>query len=149
MHNNIVITQLLADDFEYWLKLWKGYQIFYQAKIKDEVTQRTWTKLIDPNVQHMYGFVAKVNGQVAGIVHVIEHHSCWTTQPYAYLQDLYTDEAHRGKGVASALIDHVKNVSKIRQCDRVYWLTHESNRNAQLLYDKVAKKTGFIQYRMP
>jgi len=30
----------------------------------------------------------------------------------------------------------------------VYWLTHESNHKARLLYDKVAKKTGFIQYRM-
>ena len=30
---------------------------------------------------------------------------------------------------------------------RVYWLTHESNDVARALYDKVAERSGFIQYR--
>jgi hypothetical protein len=30
---------------------------------------------------------------------------------------------------------------------RVYWLTHESNATAMLLYDKVAEKSGFVVYR--
>jgi len=34
-----------------------------------------------------------------------------------------------------------------RACDRVYWLTHQDNLVAQQLYNKVAKKTGFIQLR--
>ena len=35
-----------------------------------------------------------------------------------------------------------------RACDRVYWLTHQDNLVAQQLYNKVAKKTGFIQLRL-
>ena len=30
--------------------------------------------------------------------------------------------------------------------ERVYWLTHESNDTARVLYDSVAQNTGFIQY---
>jgi ribosomal protein S18 acetylase RimI-like enzyme len=30
---------------------------------------------------------------------------------------------------------------------RVYWLTHESNAAARALYDKLAERSGFIQYR--
>ena len=30
---------------------------------------------------------------------------------------------------------------------RVYWLTHETNTDARALYDKVADRPGFIQYR--
>ena len=30
---------------------------------------------------------------------------------------------------------------------RVYWLTHESNATARLLYDRIADRPGFIQYR--
>jgi len=30
---------------------------------------------------------------------------------------------------------------------RVYWLTHETNTSAQALYDKLAARSGFIQYR--
>lgn len=34
-----------------------------------------------------------------------------------------------------------------RKVARVYWLTHESNTDAMHLYDSVAEKSGFIQYR--
>jgi len=30
---------------------------------------------------------------------------------------------------------------------RLHWLTKEDNRTARLLYDKVAERSGFIQYR--
>lgn len=29
---------------------------------------------------------------------------------------------------------------------QVYWMTHESNQNARILYDKIAKYSGFIVY---
>jgi hypothetical protein len=32
-------------------------------------------------------------------------------------------------------------------CSRVYWLTHETNSTAMKLYDKVAARSGFVQYR--
>ena len=30
---------------------------------------------------------------------------------------------------------------------RVHWLTHETNDTARLLYDRIADRSGFIQYR--
>ncbi len=39
------------------------------------------------------------------------------------------------------LIQHVHDHAMAGQCDRVYWLTHQSNETAQLLYDRVAKKS--------
>ena len=32
-------------------------------------------------------------------------------------------------------------------CSRVHWLTHETNTDAMLLYDRIADRSGFIQYR--
>jgi hypothetical protein len=29
----------------------------------------------------------------------------------------------------------------------VYWLTHETNKDAMLLYDRIADRSGFLQYR--
>ena len=49
--------------------------------------------------------------------------------------------------VATALIEHVKMYTEKRACDRVYWLTHQDNLVSQQIYNKVVKKTGFIQYR--
>ena len=30
---------------------------------------------------------------------------------------------------------------------RLYWLTHETNASARALYDRLAERSGFIQYR--
>ena len=32
-------------------------------------------------------------------------------------------------------------------CANVYWLTHETNTEAQKLYDRIAQRSGFIHYR--
>jgi ribosomal protein S18 acetylase RimI-like enzyme len=45
------------------------------------------------------------------------------------------------------LIRHVYARAKAAGCSRVYWLTHETNREAMHLYDRVADRSGFVQYR--
>lgn len=147
--NHIQIKSLSTVQFDDWIILWKAYQSFYQADIPEDVTTKTWQKLIDLDQQHIYGFAAVVDHQVVGMVHIIEHDSCWTVQPYAYLQDLYVNDQFRNQGIARKLIEYAQQIVKDRSCDRLYWLTHESNDTAQLLYDRIARKTGFIQYRCP
>jgi GNAT superfamily N-acetyltransferase len=67
--------------------------------------------------------------------------------PVCYLQDLYTDQTTRGKGVGRALIEAVYAAAKAAGSPRVYWMTHETNLTAMKLYDKVAERSGFVQYR--
>lgn len=95
----------------------------------------------------MYCAVAEVDGKLIGMVHYIFHRSCWTAGDYVYLQDLFAAPELRGKGVGRALIDHVYAVAKAQGGSRVWWLTHETNSDAMHLYDKIADKSGFIQYR--
>ena len=45
------------------------------------------------------------------------------------------------------LIEYVYEFAKSKGCSRVHWLTHESNTDAMELYNKVAARSGFIQYR--
>lgn len=148
MNQKICIQPLTEISYQQWMPLWEAYQSFYAVQLSDEINQSTWQRLSQPKYEQMYGFAALINQEVVGIVHVVEHESCWTIQPYAYLQDLYTVENLRGRGIARQLIEQVRIYTQQRQCDRVYWLTHQNNQIAQQLYDRVAKKTGFIQYRM-
>jgi len=60
---------------------------------------------------------------------------------------LFTAEAARGKGVGRALIDAVYERAKSAGLARVYWQTHETNRVAMALYDRVAERSGFVVYR--
>ena len=134
------------DDFAQWVTLWKGYQVFYKTNIAEVTTDTTWSRFLDP-AEPMYCAVAEVNGKLMGMVHYIQHRSCWTSGDYMYLQDLFVDQDIRGQGVGRLLIEHVYTAAKQAGSSRVWWLTHESNDHAMLLYDRIADKSGFLQYR--
>lgn len=75
------------------------------------------------------------------------HYSCWTSGPYCYLQDLFTAPEARGQGVGRALIEAVAAAAREAGASRLYWLTHKTNTQAMALYDQVAARSGFVQYR--
>ena len=63
-----------------------------------------------------------------------------------YLQDLFTRESERGRGIGRLLIEGVYQMARAAGVKRVYWHTHETNAAGRLLYDKMAKNAGFIVY---
>jgi GNAT superfamily N-acetyltransferase len=140
------IRPLEATDQSAWLPLWQGYQDFYRVSIPDGVTSTTWPRLLDPT-EPVYGALAWNGDKALGMVHFIQHRSCWTAGDYCYLQDLFVAEARRGSGIGRKLIEHVYAMAAGLGCARVYWLTHETNQAAMRLYDRVATRSGFIQYR--
>jgi len=139
------IRPLVPSDRQAWEPLWAGYQTFYKASIEPAVTDLTWTRFHDSAVP-MYALGAELDGRLVGIVHYLMHFSCWTSGPYCYLQDLFTEPGHRDAGIGRALIDAVCKAAMTAGASRVYWLTHETNAEAMVLYNKVAERTGFIQY---
>ncbi len=72
--------------------------------------------------------------------------AAWTTHEACYLQDLYVDPAHRGRGFGRRPIEAVAEAARIRSCNKLYRLTHESNAAACSLYDAVAHYSGFVRY---
>jgi GNAT superfamily N-acetyltransferase len=133
-------------DFNAWLPLWRGYQAFYKVDIAEAVTRETWRRFHD-DAEPMHCTLAEAEDRVVGLVHFIEHRSCWTSGNYLYLQDLFTDAGARGRGVGRSLIEHVYAQARARGCARVHWLTHETNTTAMQLYDRIADKPDFVQYR--
>ncbi len=146
MTETYVIRPLAAADRSAWEPLWQGYQAFYRVSIPAETTEVTWQRLTD-GAAPMNALGAFVGTELVGIVHVIAHPSCWFREPVWYLQDLYVLPDHRGHGIGRALIEAVYARADAAGAARVYWLTHESNTTAMALYDQVAARSGFVQYR--
>lgn len=140
------IRPLNRDERAAWELLWQAYLKFYKASVKREVTERTWQRLHDP-LEPMHVLGAFRRGKLVGIVHYLFHRSTWTIGNYCYLQDLFTDEEARGRGVGRALIEAVYDRAREAGASRVYWLTQEDNATARALYDKLADYPGFVQYR--
>lgn len=144
----IEIRPVQAHDQPHWLPLWKAYQAFYKVDIAQAVTAVTWERILDPN-EPINAALAWCEGQAVGMVHWIFHRSCWTIENSCYLQDLIVDENQRGLGVGRQLIEHVYAQARGAGSTKVHWLTHETNTTAIALYERIAERPGFIQFRTP
>ncbi len=147
---NLVIRPVTPKDYDSWLPLWAGYNAFYgrsgATALAPEITRTTWSRFFDPG-EPVHALLAEKNGAILGLVHYLFHRSTISIAPVCYLQDLFTSEAARGQGIATALILEVYQRAQQAGASRVYWLTHETNLTAQRVYDKVAERSGFIVYR--
>lgn len=144
----IVIRPVTEADFEQWLPLWTGYNTFYERTLPDAVTRKTWARFLNAE-EPMHALVAEENGKLLGLVHYLFHRATAMVEDTCYLADLFTNAQARGKGVGRKLIEAVYGAAKQAGCSRVYWQTHETNAVAQVLYNQVAQRSGFIVYRKP
>jgi GNAT superfamily N-acetyltransferase len=146
----MIIRPIARTDFEQWLPLWEGYNTFYgrsgATALPAEITRTTWDRFFDES-EPVFALVAEIDGRLVGLTHYLFHRSTITIKPVCYLQDLFTDDAFRGKGIGRALINAVYERAQQAGATRVAWLTHKTNTTAMLLYDKVADNSGFVYYR--
>jgi GNAT superfamily N-acetyltransferase len=144
--SDIAIRPVGASERSAWEPLWRGYLAFYKTSVPQATYDATWARLHDPN-EPMWLLGAYVDGRLVGIVHYLFHRSCWTVSDYCYLQDLFVAEDARKHGLGRALIEAVYDAARKAGAGRVHWLTHETNTTARGLYDTLADRPGFIQYR--
>lgn len=142
----LTLRPIKAEDYDQWQVLWQGYLTFYETELPDSISALTWERLLSPK-EPIQGIAAfDEQGVMLGFTHIIYHRSTWSATQYCYLEDLFTAPVSRGKGVGRALIEAARAQAVADDCSQLYWITQESNTVAQALYDKVAKKSGFIQY---
>jgi GNAT superfamily N-acetyltransferase len=140
-----IIRAALPSDEGAWRQLWRGYCDFYRTQLPEEVTRRTWKRILDPDSAVMC-IVAEVDGQVYGFANCVVHENTWEAQAVCYLEDLFVTPSARGHGVGSALIEWLHNAMRAEGWARLYWMTQADNVQARRLYDRFAQADGFVRY---
>ena len=147
---NLGVREICAADYAAWRPLWEGYNAFYERQgptaVSEDMTCVTWGRFLNP-LEPMHALVAEVDGALVGLTHYLFHRNTVMLNDTCYLQDLFTAAAARGHGVGRALISAVYDRARAAGATRVYWQTHETNHVAQAIYDRIAKRSGFIVYR--
>jgi GNAT superfamily N-acetyltransferase len=150
MSSDLTIRPVTRQDYDRWLPLWDGYNAFYgragATALADEITAMTWARFFDA-YEPVHALVAERGGELLGLTHYLFHRSTTAIAPTCYLQDLFTNEAARVKGIGRALVEGVYERARLAGSPRVYWQTHHTNLTAMQLYDKVAEHSGFVVYR--
>jgi ribosomal protein S18 acetylase RimI-like enzyme len=142
----ILARELRTDDYSQWLRLARAYKAFYKTPTSDDEFDIAWRRVL--SAREVFGLGAFVDDELVAFTHYLYHASTWA-DGVCYLQDLYTDENSRGRGLARALIEAVAVRAKQRGAARLYWLTHSDNTTARALYDTLAAHHGFIRYDYP
>jgi GNAT superfamily N-acetyltransferase len=142
----VAVLPLTASDREQWEALARAYKAFYLTDLPDSAYDDTWQRLLQRD--GIRGLCARIEGRFVGITHFLFHTGIWSPSA-CYLEDLFVEPAARGRGVARALIEAVAKCAREEGAGRLYWLTHETNATACTLYDKVAARSGFIEYEYP
>jgi GNAT superfamily N-acetyltransferase len=147
--DQLTIRPVERSDYGGWRPLWDGYNAFYGrsgfTSLSEEITQTTWERFFDSS-EPVKANVAEEAGSLVGLSHYVFHRSTTRLRDICYLQDLFTAEHARGRGIGRRLIEAGYALARSAGSSRVYWWTQTTNLAGRALYDKVAQHLGFIVY---
>jgi GNAT superfamily N-acetyltransferase len=93
---------------------------------------------------HLFGprpaaeaLVGEVEGKVVGFALFFTNFSTFLAQPGLYLEDLYVQPAHRGRGLGKALLERLGALALERDCGRFEWSVLDWNANAIRFYERM------------
>ena len=139
------IRPLRASDEQAWRELFSAYGVFYETSFDEHILSGVLSWLMDEGHPEKC-FVAESDGVVVGFAHLQRQVDTFTAGPGWFLDDLFVDPAHRGHGIARALINHLKDYALAHGGGTLRWITAADNHTAQGLYDQIATKTTWVMY---
>ena len=108
-----------------------------------------WQTILDDSTHHI--IVAEEDGKiVSSCVCVIIPNLTHNQQPYAVVENVITDEAYRGKGLAMACLNYAKDLALKANCYKLMLLTGSKKEETLRFYERAGynsnDKTAFIQW---
>ena len=115
----------------------------------DEKLYALWREILGD--KNHYVLVGLMDGViVSSLVMVVVPNLTHGQKPYALIENVITDEKWRGRGYATALLDHAKKIALERKCYKIMLLTGSKKASTLNFYRKAGynseDKTGFIQW---
>lgn len=115
----------------------------------DERLESTWKRIIEDKNHHL--IVNEIDGQiVSSCVCVIIPNLTRNVRPYAFIENMVTHEAHRGKGYASECLNYARQIAEQENCYKMMLLTGSKQPETLRFYENAgynsSDKTAFIQW---
>lgn len=97
--------------------------------------------------EHLFGarpyveaLVAEADGAAAGFALFFHNYSTFLTKPGIYLEDLFVEPAHRGRGIGKALLARLAALALERGCGRLEWSVLDWNAPAIGFYESLGAR---------
>ena len=103
------------------LQLIQDLALYEKAPNEAVATLEQIEQTLFSDLPSAFAHVAEVDGEVVGISIWFLNYSTWLGKPGIYLEDLYVDPEHRGKGLGLALLKELATICVERGYERLQW----------------------------
>ncbi|MGP1410668.1 MAG: GNAT family N-acetyltransferase [Peptoanaerobacter stomatis] len=143
-----MVREAIKEDLYELLNLY----LFLHEKDVPEDTRHleiTWNKIIEDVNHHI--IVNEINGKIlSSCVCVIIPNLTRNIRPYAFIENVVTNEEYRGKGYATECLNYAKEIAIKNNCYKMMLLTGTKNESTLDFYKNAGynseDKTAFIQW---
>lgn len=114
-----------------------------------EHLSKTWDEIISDKNHHI--IVKEVDGKIiASCVCVIIPNLTRGIRPYAFVENVVTNENYRGKGYATECLNYAKEIALKDNCYKMMLLTGSKRESTLRFYENAgynsSDKTAFVQW---
>lgn len=143
-----MIEPVSETNLEDVLPLIRLYQDFYRiAEIDDERNRKFFSQFKENGNEGCLFLYRNNEGVAVAFATVYFTYVSSIPAKVGIMNDLYTIQSHRGKGIGRKLINHCLQFAISKGAARLQWLTAEDNQQAQKLYDSLdTKKSSWKIY---
>ena len=111
--------------------------------------EKTWNTIIEDENHHIV--VNEINGKIiSSCVCVIIPNLTRDVRPYAFIENVVTNEEHRGKGYATECRNYAKEIALKNNCYKMMLLTGTKKESTLNFYKNAGynseDKTAFMQW---
>lgn len=143
-----MIREIQDSDYEGLMKLYMQLHGEDYAE-KDDSIEKIWNHILEDKNHHI--IVAEEDGRiVSSCVCVIIPNLTHGQRPYAFVENVITDEAYRKKGLATACLNYAKELAVKENCYKLMLLTGSKKESTLRFYEQAGynrnDKTAFIQW---
>lgn len=142
------VREIVRDDLDALLEL---YTYLHDNPIPEtsESLASLWESILADDKHHI--IVAEYDGKiVSSCVCVIIPNLTHGQQPYALVENVVTHPEYRGRGIATACLDHAKELAQKNNCYKLMLMTGSKKESTLRFYERAGynskDKTAFIQW---
>lgn len=143
-----MIREITASDLQGLLLLYMQLHDNPMPENGEEL-QSLWQKILQDDNHHI--IVAEEDGKIAAsCVCVIIPNLTHDQRPYAFIENVITDETYRNRGLATACLNFAKELAEKENCYKMMLLTGSKKESTLHFYEQAGynrkDKTAFIQW---
>ena len=143
-----MVREAVKEDLYALLNL---YLFLHEKNIPENSSrlEKTWKTIIEDENHHIV--VNEINGKIiSSCVCVIIPNLTRDVRPYAFIENVATNEEYRGKGYATECLNYAKEIALKNNCYKMMLLTGTKKESTLNFYKNAGynseDKTAFIQW---